>query len=221
MLKLGDLVPDFTADSTKGEIHFYDFIEGSWAILVSNLSVRGVVGISFWQFFLLIWRCDLLIAWSYLLLHNQSTLYIWQLILQYFYICLSCAERPIEHYLTNCSQLHAVFSSCRFYSGVHHRYWNKLPATQVFMNLFRVIQLSFVSLQSKTFSTELIYAMVDCPLVYYNCAPCLAYLIWHSLESKIWKLYAGAKSAHSPHVLSKGSVWQSWNIFFRGVQRGH
>ena len=47
MLKLGDLVPDFTADSTKGEIHFYDFIEGSWAILVSNLSVRGVVGISF------------------------------------------------------------------------------------------------------------------------------------------------------------------------------
>lgn len=42
MLKLGDVVPDFTADSTKGELHFYDFIENSWAILVRTLSVREI-----------------------------------------------------------------------------------------------------------------------------------------------------------------------------------
>jgi 1-Cys peroxiredoxin 6 len=33
---LGDVVPDFTADSTHGEIKFHDYIDGSWAILFSH-----------------------------------------------------------------------------------------------------------------------------------------------------------------------------------------
>lgn len=33
---LGDVVPDFTADSTHGEIKFHQYIEGSWAILFSH-----------------------------------------------------------------------------------------------------------------------------------------------------------------------------------------
>jgi 1-Cys peroxiredoxin 6 len=35
-LKLGDTVPDFTANSTEGPIEFYKYIEGSWAILFSH-----------------------------------------------------------------------------------------------------------------------------------------------------------------------------------------
>jgi len=36
MLKLGDEVPNFTADSTVGKIEWHNFIEGSWAILFSH-----------------------------------------------------------------------------------------------------------------------------------------------------------------------------------------
>ena len=35
-LKLGDKAPDFTADSTHGELSFHKYIEGSWAILFSH-----------------------------------------------------------------------------------------------------------------------------------------------------------------------------------------
>lgn len=35
-LQIGDVVPDFTAQSTEGELHFYDYIEGSWAVLFSH-----------------------------------------------------------------------------------------------------------------------------------------------------------------------------------------
>lgn len=35
-LKLGDLVPDFKADSTQGAIAFHDFIDKHWAILFSH-----------------------------------------------------------------------------------------------------------------------------------------------------------------------------------------
>lgn len=35
-LRLGDIVPDFVADSTHGEIKFYNYIEDSWAILFSH-----------------------------------------------------------------------------------------------------------------------------------------------------------------------------------------
>ncbi len=35
-LQLGDLAPDFEADTTEGRIHFYDYIEGSWAMMVSH-----------------------------------------------------------------------------------------------------------------------------------------------------------------------------------------
>ena len=35
-LYLGDTVPDFTAPSTAGEIHFYDYLGDSWGILFSH-----------------------------------------------------------------------------------------------------------------------------------------------------------------------------------------
>jgi thioredoxin-dependent peroxiredoxin len=35
-LQLGDIAPDFEADTTEGRIHFYDYIEGSWAMIVSH-----------------------------------------------------------------------------------------------------------------------------------------------------------------------------------------
>ena len=35
-LQIGDIVPDFTAQTTEGEIHFYDYIEGKWAVLFSH-----------------------------------------------------------------------------------------------------------------------------------------------------------------------------------------
>jgi alkyl hydroperoxide reductase subunit AhpC len=35
-LRLGDIAPDFTATSTEGEIHFHDWLGGSWAILFSH-----------------------------------------------------------------------------------------------------------------------------------------------------------------------------------------
>ena len=35
-LKLGDIAPDFTQDSTQGPIHFHDWIDGSWVVLFSH-----------------------------------------------------------------------------------------------------------------------------------------------------------------------------------------
>ena len=35
-LQLGDEAPDFTADSTEGEIHFYDYLGDSWGVLFSH-----------------------------------------------------------------------------------------------------------------------------------------------------------------------------------------
>eukprot|EP00753_Platysulcus_tardus_P008270 PLAT15863.1.p1 GENE.PLAT15863.1~~PLAT15863.1.p1 ORF type:complete len:245 (-),score=96.70 PLAT15863.1:84-791(-) len=35
-LRLGDVAPDFTQDSTDGEINFHEYIEGKWAILMSH-----------------------------------------------------------------------------------------------------------------------------------------------------------------------------------------
>ena len=35
-IQLGDAAPDFTQDSTEGPIHFYDYIDGSWAVLFSH-----------------------------------------------------------------------------------------------------------------------------------------------------------------------------------------
>ena len=35
-LQLGDIVPDFTQDSTEGPLHFYDWAGASWVILFSH-----------------------------------------------------------------------------------------------------------------------------------------------------------------------------------------
>ncbi|AHC14940.1 peroxiredoxin [Salinispira pacifica] len=35
-LRLGDEAPNFTVDSTEGEIRFHDFIDGKWAVLFSH-----------------------------------------------------------------------------------------------------------------------------------------------------------------------------------------
>jgi alkyl hydroperoxide reductase subunit AhpC len=35
-LQLGDTAPDFEADTTEGRMKFHDYIEGSWAVLVSH-----------------------------------------------------------------------------------------------------------------------------------------------------------------------------------------
>lgn len=36
-LRIGDIVPDFTADTTIGRISFQDWIEDRWAILITHL----------------------------------------------------------------------------------------------------------------------------------------------------------------------------------------
>ena len=36
VLRLGNIVPDFTAMTTQGEIHWHDWIDGKWAILFSH-----------------------------------------------------------------------------------------------------------------------------------------------------------------------------------------
>lgn len=33
---IGDIAPDFEADSSQGRIHFYDYIDGKWAVLFSH-----------------------------------------------------------------------------------------------------------------------------------------------------------------------------------------
>ena len=35
-LQLGDIAPDFTAETTEGPIRFHDYINGSWAVLFSH-----------------------------------------------------------------------------------------------------------------------------------------------------------------------------------------
>lgn len=35
-LLIGDTAPDFEAESTQGRIHFYDYIDGKWAVLFSH-----------------------------------------------------------------------------------------------------------------------------------------------------------------------------------------
>ncbi len=35
-LQLGDIAPDFEAETTEGPIRFYDYIDGSWAVLFSH-----------------------------------------------------------------------------------------------------------------------------------------------------------------------------------------
>jgi thioredoxin-dependent peroxiredoxin len=35
-LQLGDIAPDFEADTTEGRIKFHDYIDGGWAVLVSH-----------------------------------------------------------------------------------------------------------------------------------------------------------------------------------------
>lgn len=35
-LRLGDIAPDFTAETTEGTVHFHQWIEGRWAVLFSH-----------------------------------------------------------------------------------------------------------------------------------------------------------------------------------------
>ncbi len=36
VLRLGNIVPDFEARTTMGDMHWHEWIEGSWAILFSH-----------------------------------------------------------------------------------------------------------------------------------------------------------------------------------------
>jgi thioredoxin-dependent peroxiredoxin len=40
-LQLGDIAPDFEADTTEGRLRFHEYIEGSWAVLVSHPNSRS------------------------------------------------------------------------------------------------------------------------------------------------------------------------------------
>ncbi|HVT34624.1 MAG TPA: peroxidase, partial [Nevskiaceae bacterium] len=35
-LRLGDIAPDFTADTTQGQIHFHQWLGNSWGVLFSH-----------------------------------------------------------------------------------------------------------------------------------------------------------------------------------------
>ncbi|MCH7789276.1 MAG: redoxin domain-containing protein, partial [Acidobacteria bacterium] len=35
-IRLGDIAPDFTADTTEGTVDFHDWKAGSWAVLFSH-----------------------------------------------------------------------------------------------------------------------------------------------------------------------------------------
>jgi alkyl hydroperoxide reductase subunit AhpC len=35
-LQIGDIAPDFTAQTTAGEIHFHGWINGSWCVFFSH-----------------------------------------------------------------------------------------------------------------------------------------------------------------------------------------
>src|SRR5882757_9690110 len=35
-LQIGDIAPDFEAETTEGHIHFHDFIDGAWAVMFSH-----------------------------------------------------------------------------------------------------------------------------------------------------------------------------------------
>ena len=35
-IRLGDIAPDFTAESTEGKISFHNYLENSWGILFSH-----------------------------------------------------------------------------------------------------------------------------------------------------------------------------------------
>ena len=35
-IRLGDVAPNFTAQTTEGEINFHEYLEGSWGILFSH-----------------------------------------------------------------------------------------------------------------------------------------------------------------------------------------
>ncbi len=35
-IQIGDIAPDFTQESSEGQIHFHDYIDGKWAVLFSH-----------------------------------------------------------------------------------------------------------------------------------------------------------------------------------------
>ena len=35
-IQIGDTAPDFTQESSEGPIHFHQYMEGKWAVLISH-----------------------------------------------------------------------------------------------------------------------------------------------------------------------------------------
>ena len=215
MLKLGDVVPDFTADSTKGELHFYDFIKDSWAILVRTPSVREML---FYQinisdlFLALLWKGGMLLAWTNFLLFPNDEVhdFMSSFFVRSWHVL---GIQNLIHTWPLWLRIHAVFSSCRLYSSLHHRYWILAPAVIVSHD---VVQKMWTWSANSAWSADTFKPWVlQCPHMLWRTALSFIMLVLtrlaHLLSQSSYSLeaFTGASPAQSPDVLSGWSVLHS------------